>query len=745
MKRVFFFLFLVFQVNIMVSAAEMGERLQHSFIWAANNKQTVVFRNKFIVSNEKAKAVVNIFADSYYALYINGNYILSGPSRFDPKWPEYDTKEVGAFLKKGNNTIAVLVYGGISNGMRMKHVPGLALILEGSDFLVSSDSTWKCNGNTRFKNATSHWNGFDETIDATSEDGDCLSSDYDDSKWTRAIHVLGSLWGKLHPRSIPLLSEKKINCEHLCLPLKVDSSLTINFNRNYLISAAIDFEAADKTVVRIGNTKYISKTGRQSFRTFDSFGIKDAVTKINASAPIIIHGIHFFNRVYPFELKGSFSCSDSVLTRLWAMSVYTLQQVSEDGYQDCPWERAEWMGDAGIVEYPLTRVAFVGSGNIYSDPRLIRKMIRDIAQSEDSTGRIKAHHPSDRFDIHGFIEDYSCIWVQSLREYFNYTGDKNFVREMWPVLKGQMNWFLQHRSSSGLIKGREFVIFDNPLKYKTCEGATLNAFVYKAFKDASYLAKAIGDNSAAASYKLAAAHLYKAFNTILWSDSAQLFKAAPSFKPTFHSALLPLDRGVVSLDKEPAVKNWLLENYENASKTFMTYTHFWFFRFLYAQDTEEWDEKILDIIKARYIKMYALSNKGFTVAEGFGGNRPFHNFGAASAYFMSANILGVTVNLPLSSNLILIKPQLGYLTQAKGTVVTEHGLVDVSWTKIDHKLSFSLSIPAGTRAEVNLPFQSKNFEIYINGKLTKYKVKGRYALIKLSSGKYKGELNNYNI
>jgi alpha-L-rhamnosidase len=586
-------------------ASTVSKQLQHSVVWSSGTGQTAVFRKTFDVPKQNEPANVVVFADSYYALYVNGEYVVSGPSRFDPKWPEYDSIDVTGLLRKGENTLAVLVYGGISNGMRMKHVPGLALVLTGKSFSVATDDTWKCSENTRFKQPKSKWNGINETIDATNQVGDCLSPDFDDSAWGTARLIDGAQWGTFRPRSIPLLSQREIKPKGLALPIKIDQELTVYFDRNYLLTAELEFDSPDSCEVTIGGTKYIANKGTHKFRTYDPFGITDAALAIKSTKPVELKKMRFFNPVYPFELKGSFSCSDTTLNRLWGMSLHTLQQVSEDGYQDCPWERAEWMGDAAIIEYPLTRVAFVSDDGVLSDPRLIRKMIRDIAQSADSAGRIKAHHPSDRFDIHAYIEDYSCVWVQSLREYYEFTNDAAFVREMWPVLTNLMDWFIAQKVESGLINAREFIIFDNPLKYKVCEGATINAFTYKAFIDAAFLAEIIGDSGNAAYFSKSATDLRTAFNTVLWNDSLNLFNASTVDKPNYHSALLSLDRGIVDDDKKPLVEKWLLENIDKASKALMTYTHFWLFEFLYGQHNNEWDIKAIEIMRSRYARFYA--------------------------------------------------------------------------------------------------------------------------------------------
>lgn len=117
---------------------------------------------------------------------------------------------------------------------------------------------------------------------------------------------------------------------------------------------------------------------------------------------------------------------------------------------------------------------------------------------------------------------------------------------------------------------------------------------------------------------------------------------------------------------------------------------------------------------------------------------PFHNLGAAPAYFMAANMLGVTVQLPISTNLILIKPQMGRLTEASGTVVTEHGLVNVSWLKKDKYLIFSIEIPTGKKAKINFSLDGNKLKLVMNRKTVPFYKEGRYAVVELAGGKYSG-------
>ena len=111
----------------------------------------VAFRKGFTLAQVPASARLHLFADSRYILWVNGRYVLRGPCRFDPKWPEYDSVDVRPFLQSGSNVLVVLVhhYGPVVNGRILTHAPGLTarLDIDGKETL-STDPTWRCSSRT---------------------------------------------------------------------------------------------------------------------------------------------------------------------------------------------------------------------------------------------------------------------------------------------------------------------------------------------------------------------------------------------------------------------------------------------------------------------------------------------------------------------------------------------------------------------------------------------------------------------
>ncbi|MDP9036529.1 MAG: hypothetical protein M3O50_17140, partial [Myxococcota bacterium] len=720
----------------------IGPQLQQSLIWSPAGDQAVVFRKSFLVTSASATATAHIFADAKYSLWVNGRYILAGPSRFDPHTPQFDSIDVTAALHVGTNTVAVLAYGNISaiSGQHIKHAGGMALRIQGDTFTVSTDTSWKYSAKTRFAPPNVLWENLTESVDARLE-YDCLGEVFDDSAWGHPAVVSGGLWGPLAPRDIPLLREASVT-PHLPFTLPARTgSFDASFDRAYVFAVQLDFEATAGTTVQVFGNTYTARAGRQVYRTMDTFGFGDngvPAVHFAVNGSLLLHDIQFINRVYPFDAQGKFASSDPRLDRLWQISLHTEQQLSEDGYEDCPWERAEWMGSIPVM-YPLSRVAMVGPQSAYSDARLLRKILRDIAESQLPDGRLKAHAPSDRFDIHGFIEDYSCLWVEFLRKYYDNTGDKEFVRSMWPFLTKQMDWFSSKRQADGLVLGREFIIFDNPLKYLQKEGTTLNAYVYAAFQDSAYLAGELGIQGDSTKYTTSAASLAQAFNTLLWDGTAYKASLTDSFTDArrWYANLIAMNRGIVPASRMPGLRQGLLANAAALSDMLYPYTHFFLFQELYAMDTPAADQMVLDRIRLRWANMYSAANVDMTTDESFGPRR-FHNFGTAAAYFFANDILGVSVDGPIAAHRLVVEPRLGDLTSASGTVVTEYGLVPVSWS-LDPVigLAFSMVVPAGTSATVLLPANvptPASSTLTVNGTSQAFTVQGRHVRFDVGAG-----------
>ncbi len=769
----------------------------------------VVFRKTFGLPEAPRTASLRLFADSRYMVWINGAAVLRGPCRFDPKAPTFDEIDVASHLRPGKNALAIWVHrysdgqpaghqsAAAHNGRMMFHAPGLTASLviacpDGTGQTVTTDVSWRACGYTRFEPSPTDrwetsWSSIPDRIDARRDSGDWTSPVFDDSGWTPAVPIDGNQWGALEQRHIPLLREADAGpltvvqwrgvgpeggpklASLLPLDLKAGECLIVSLVHFSQAYSTLDFEAGDGSVLTLeygqtfrssGNAlggscshinRYTAKAGRQTYDSADTFGCKFVALKVECGN-IKLFDMRMTERLYPFDVKGAFECDDAVLNKLWQFGVRTIQTCSEDAYVDCATrERVEWLADAVMVGHPVSDLTMAGpaaqpgGAPYWSDPRLFGSLLRHIGQSALPDGRVKAHHPSDRMDIHGYIEDYACLWIQSLRAWHDRTGDLDLVRQQWPVVTAQIRWFLERRTGRGLVKAREFVYAGNPLAYQVCEGATLNAFIVRALADAAELSGKLGKPIQQRDYAAAAAALSQAIHAQLWDEAAGTYsgglKDGQKLSPTAHAAALCLYYDIVPADRRKAVEGWFVANLEIEPGMTYPYQHAFFFDVLARMDTDAAERFALDLIRRRWAAM--ADGETGTTWEAFVPGESCHEAGGAPTIYLSRHVLGVQVDGPAADRRLKIAPRLGDLKRAEGTVVTAFGPVPVRWNRsgVGGRLRFSVEIPDGVAASVALPRASENAVPIINGRpVQPFRTTPRAVFVNLPAGTYSGEL-----
>lgn len=738
----------------------------------------VTFRKQFEMTTLPQHATLHLFADVRYMLWVNGRYVERGPARFEPAAPEYDSVDITKFMCAGSNLISILVTAQISNGRTRLHEPCLtAELVEQNDgeskILFDTDATWKWSGQTRYRRAITDWANIYDVVDARVEDGDWTQLDYDDSKWAAVEPVKNKAWGMLMARRIPLLRETIVVPEWQAglqwpVTLKTNEQIAFKFTHLVLAYVQIEMDADEGSVVELTyspKTKITCRAGKQTYISTDTHSIFEGGIRVK-SGRVTLQSVKFVERLYPFDQVGTFESSDPLLNQLWKTCVRGLEITSEDAYVDCAdRERVEWM-DCDPPAFDVTRVAMAGSTadgkEIFADPRLLGEMLRRTAYTLQPGGWVKAHTSSDRFDIHAKMEDRACDWVEGARRYYESCGQTEVIREIWPAIVAQMNYFLDRRTSRGLVLAREWVVWGNPVGYQTCEGTALNAFVCKALADAAFLGNLIGENEQAKKFDRAAKDLAVAINTVLWNETAGTYyagyydlavaKKAPDYRPlklkvennliepTRHAALFTLDQGVVPKNRRESVTKYLLAH-PPVENDIMQY--YYFFKQQYAADDPAQDLAVLNKQRAEWKDM-AKSPYEATFEGLHSWGSKAHCYGIFPAYFLSSYVLGVRRDGPVQNKTLLIEPRLGDLTEAAGTVATEFGPVPVSWKKTGEHWNFSAKVPAGIKTHLLLPVGTGKFTATLDGKNITSTQKGRWLEIPLEGGTHSGTWNNTN-
>jgi hypothetical protein len=121
--------------------------------------------------------------------------------------------------------------------------------------------------------------------------------------------------------------------------------------------------------------------------------------------PWHISGVRLVCQIKPVNYSGSFSCNDTMLTRIWYTGAYGVKlNLLKDYFGAILMERSDrfsWTGDA----YTSQAAALVAFGNYDF-------ILTNINHTADQNNGILS---------------YSLYWIQSLVDYYNYTGDSTTV------------------------------------------------------------------------------------------------------------------------------------------------------------------------------------------------------------------------------------------------------------------------------------------------------------------------------
>jgi alpha-L-rhamnosidase len=156
---------------------------------------------------------------------------------------------------------------------------------------------------------------------------------------------------------------------------------------------------------------------------------------IETEGDLAISSVDMKYEFNPLEYKGSFKCSDTLINHIWNVSAYTLQLTSREFFIDgIKRDRWVWSGDA--------YQSFLMNYYLFNDNPTVQRTLMLLRGKDPVSGHINT------------IMDYTFYWFMGLYDYYMYTGDKEFIRLMYPRMQSLMNWVLSRRNSRGLLEGQ---------------------------------------------------------------------------------------------------------------------------------------------------------------------------------------------------------------------------------------------------------------------------------------------------
>ncbi len=417
---------------------------------------------------------------------------------------------------------------------------------------------------------------------------------------------------------------------------------------------------------------------------------------------------------YPVEYKGSFESSDPLLNRIWEMGAYTAHLCMQDGVWDASKrDRGRWMGDADV------------SG------RVIEDVFGERPLMEDTLDRLIGPAPVDQH-VNG-IPGYSSFWFTGVADYYRHTGDKEFLEReharMLQLLVFVDQEFDERNVYANKSKVWLYVDWSPELNGDTPETrrATTLEF-YRAYRDASWMLRELGDPLNATRYESRAAQIKLAAQKVLLDPDTG------SFGPRWQTNAAAVIGGVANPEQYGTIwKNVLSQVGEGPTngKIISPYYNYYVIRAMAEMGHRE---QALKWIRDYWGGMVAEGATSFWEAydpswyrEDFhsslqSDNRSgysvslAHGWSAGPTAWLMEQVLGIQPT-GAGFSTVDIRPDLAGLDWARGAEPTPHGLlkVDVRKGTNGRGTAVAVDVPEGVVAHVSMPMSSPTLHVMING------------------------------
>lgn len=480
---------------------------------SGGDNQWIAFRKDFSLDRKPKDSVfARIACDTRYWLWVNGELVVSdGQLKRGPKpGSSYcDEVEIGRWLEKGDNRIAVLVWYMGRDGL--SHVDGGSPVLyfDAPSIRVSSDRMWYARKHPAF--GTCDEPGTDSRLAETDIRFDARA---DIPGWQNAkklsgfsysVVVPGEPLGKLVPRPVPMW--KKSDVVHLAgfyrhPGVQVDTvigELPYDMHVNPVFTV---HDPEGGRVVKV-ETDRARHGGADCLRAeyVTARGTNDFELPVWLSGErlwiIVPHGARikdmaFRETCYDTGSETSPETSDGFLNFLWRKASRTAQVNMRDSFMSSP--------DRDRAVYPDDFASVSGASFYMFSPevhKLMRKTIMEMCEWSSYDEALKCPAPGGPETISSRM--LMAISPYGFWNYYLHTGDREVLETLYPRVRRYLtNWNLDENGLTALRPGADASGDDGGnVDTRLLE----SAWHYLALKGAALMADELGFAADAAWYR----------------------------------------------------------------------------------------------------------------------------------------------------------------------------------------------------------------------------------------------------
>ena len=733
------------------------------WIWADRTAdgQTIALRGSFSLAQAPRQAAVYVTADDYFTLYVNGKQV--DQSLPDPKdtflWKHVHNLDISSLLQKGSNVIALRATNaaGSAGAIARVEVDGKSVLLTGSQWKAQDSVTlpanWKATDYDDSKWPAAHVVG-GLTADPWASAGGLEGWPGYDTGVEFLAHMTLAPTALLDPQNgggkIQFASQSSDT--FTVTPSgsngAVPPSIVVDFGKEIAgrvrVEARIEGNTGGKTegtggmgyavFVGTGESKEEAvkapwngahrlelRNEQAAFTPYSAFRYAKltfpSVPKGLTTGTRLIINVTLDHKYYPVEYKGSFDCSDDLLTRIWYTGAYTSHLCMQEDIWDAPKrDRARWIGDLH-VSGAVINLAFAD--------RFLMEQTMQRLRDEAQGGNLPSASPKQH--VNG-IPGYSCAWICTLADFHRHIGDYAYLNRQHDSLISLLDYFNDELDGrqlfANLRKAWPFVDWAPDFNKDSPQArAATHLFLVKAAREAVFLLYEMGDPASAKKYASWADSLSEAAQRYLADPVLNTFGdrrqenamaiysgvATPLQTQSIYEKVLAPNSPAWDIIATPYYNNYVIYAMSQAGhtmETLSTIRAYWG-GMLNEGATSWWESYDPKWDKNDFhAHLQADDSTGYFVSLA-------HGWSTGPTSWLTERVLGVR---PTTGGFktVDIAPELGDLAWAEGDVPTPTGILRVRADKHPYGLSVKVTIPRDVRAALTVPGKT----IYVTGPKT---------------------------
>jgi hypothetical protein len=502
------------------------------------------------------------------------------------------------------------------------------------------------------------------------------------------------------------------------------------FYANALIGEDVELRPVPDVMLHIGD-RLITRDGHQTWQLSDTrqFRYLQIIVR-GALEPVTLEKVEFVSLEYPVEPRGSFECANPVLTRVWEAGVNTLYLHMEDTHViDATRERRQYPAVWDIGHRAIYAV--------YGDRLLAEELLLTTKRMQLPDGQLEKYSGSNG-NVTGFpylpyaINSFStyqfpnggAFYAPSVWEHYLRFGNPGLLAEHYPVLERLREFYETFALYDGLLYNLPGMCFMDWAKHEL-RGANLftNIGFVMMLDTMIRIAEELGKPEIEyMALKERAGQIRGNLIKYHWNEERGLFTdSVTDGRQSEVYSILTNTYAILGGIADKTKKQRILECVFNPDDPLTRPTPLFIGSIAAVLIDAGSVDETLEMLSGKFKSMIdsidvptlceAWADQAYSGAS----RGSIHDQPCLIMCTMHECILGVRPTAPGFTS-CRIKPLLGSLKWAKGTVPTPHGDIKISCDQPDKGfIAFEIETPEDMQTELVLPRPTVQSKLTING------------------------------